>query len=278
MQFGVHAALWMRTWHDDVAPYLDTAARLGFDSAELSLLAADPEAAKRLRARARELGLALTCTTGLAPGQDVTSDDPDVRAAGVAALRLALRQTHALGAELLSGVIYAPWGVRLAERRSERWARAAEALAATAEEADDLGVTLGIEAINRYETDLVNTAEQAASLAEAVDHPRVGVLLDTYHLNIEEKDVRAALRRVGPRLVHLHVVENDRGVPGSGHVPWDDVRAGLRDIGYDRSVTLEMFVQAGLDVSPDLSVWRAIEDHPTEAARAGLAFVRELLR
>jgi D-psicose/D-tagatose/L-ribulose 3-epimerase len=278
MKFGVHAALWMRTWQDDVAPYLETAARLGFDGVELSLLAAEPGAARRLRQRARDLGLTLTCTTGLTPGQDVTSDDGHVREAGVLALRSAVRQAHELGSKLLSGVIYASWGVRRADRRAERWARATEALRSVVDEADALDVTLGVEAINRYETDLINTADQAMALAEAVDHPRVGVLLDTYHLNIEEKDLAGALRRAGSRLVHLHVVENDRGVPGSGHVPWDDVRAGLRDIGYDRFATLEMFVQAGLDVSPDLSIWRAIEPDPTAAARAGLAFLQERLR
>jgi D-psicose/D-tagatose/L-ribulose 3-epimerase len=277
MRFGVHAALWMRTWQDDVAPYLETAARLGFDGVELSLLAAEHGAARRLRQRARDLGLTLTCTTGLTPDQDVTSDDGHVRGAGVLALRSAVRQAHELGSKLLSGVIYASWGVRRADRRAERWARATEALRSVVDEADALDVTLGVEAINRYETDLINTADQAMALAEAVDHPRVGVLLDTYHLNIEEKDLAGALRRAGSRLVHLHVVENDRGVPGSGHVPWDDVRAGLRDIGYDRFATLEMFVQAGLDVSPDLSIWRAIEPDPTAAARAGLAFLQERL-
>jgi D-psicose/D-tagatose/L-ribulose 3-epimerase len=278
MNFGVHAALWMRTWQDDVVPYLDRAAGLGFDSVEVSLLGTDPGTARRLRERARELGLVLTCTTGLAPQQDVTSDDPAVRAAGVAALRDALQVTHELGAELLCGVIFAPWGVRRGDRRAERWARAAAALAGVAGTADELGVTLGIEAINRYETDLVNTAAQAVALSEAVDHPRVGVLLDTYHLNVEEKRIGDALRLAGSRLVHLHVVENDRGVPGSGHIPWDDVVAALRDIGYDRGATLEMFVQADLDVSADLTVWRPIEDDPDEAAQAGLAFLRERLR
>jgi D-psicose/D-tagatose/L-ribulose 3-epimerase len=278
MNFGVHAALWMRTWGDDVAPYLETAARLGFDAVELSLLGTDAGTARRLRERSRELGLALTCTTGLAPAQDVTSDDPAVRAAGVAALRRALQVTHDLGAELLCGVVYAPWGVRRGDRRGERWARAVDALAAVAGDAASLGVTLGIEAINRYETDLVNTAAQAVALAVAVDHPRVGVLLDTYHLNVEEKRVGDAIRLAGARLVHLHVVENDRGVPGSGHIPWDDVVAALRDIGYDRGATLEMFVQADLDVSADLTVWRPIEADPDEAARAGLAFLRERFR
>jgi len=275
MKFAVHAALWMRDWSEDVAPWLDEAARIGFDGVQLSLLGMDDATTERLRRRAAELSLELTCTTGLAPHQDVTSDDRSVRAAGVEALRRALRSVHALGATQLAGVIYAPWGVRRMEARRDRWERAVEALRTVAPEAADLGVGLGIEAINRYETDLVTTAEQARSMALDVAHPSVGVLLDTYHLNIEEKDVAGALAATGRHLHHLHVVENDRGVPGSGHVPWDDVVAGVRAAGFDGWATLEMFVLADEAVSPDLAIWRPIEPDPSEAARRGLAFLRE---
>ena len=275
MKFAVHAALWMRDWSEDVAPWLDEAARIGFDGVQLSLLGMDDATTDRLRRRAAELSLELTCTTGLAPHEDVTSDDGSVRAAGLEALRRALRSVHALGATQLAGVIYAPWGVRRMEARAERWARAVEALRTVAPEAADLGIGLGIEAINRYETDLVTTAAQATRMALDVAHPSVGVLLDTYHLNIEEKDVAGALEATGRHLQHLHVVENDRGVPGSGHVPWDDVVTGVRAAGFDGWATLEMFVLADEAVSPDLAIWRPIEPDPSEAARRGLAFLRE---
>ncbi|CAN5682108.1 sugar phosphate isomerase/epimerase [soil metagenome] len=275
MKFAVHAALWMREWDEDVAPLLDAAARIGFDGVELSLLGMDDATTSRLRSRASELGLEITCTTGLAPHQDVTSDDATVRASGTAALRRALHTVQALGAKQLSGVVYAPWGVRRMTERSARWGRAVEALAGVAPLAAELGITLGVEAINRYETDLVTTAADATRMAAEVDHPHVGVLLDTYHMNIEEKDVAEALRVTGDRLVHLHVVENDRGVPGSGHVPWDAVVEGVRAVGYDGWATLEMFVLANQSVSPDLAIWRDIEDDPTDAAHRGLAFLRE---
>ncbi len=275
MRFAVHAALWMRDWSEDVAPWLDEAARIGFDGVQLSLLGMDGATTRRLRQRAEELSLELTCTTGLGPDQDVTSDDAAVRAVGVEALRNGLRTVHALGASQLAGVIYAPWGVRRQQARETRWARAVEALRAVAPDAAEMGVALGIEAINRYETDLVTTAEQATRMANDVDHPNAGVLLDTYHLNIEEKDVASALRETGSQLLHLHVVENDRGVPGSGHVPWDDVVTGVRAAGYDGWATLEMFVTAGESVSPDLTIWRPIEPNPSDAARRGLAFLRE---
>jgi D-psicose/D-tagatose/L-ribulose 3-epimerase len=275
MKCGVHIALWMSSWSEDVGPHLERAAGLGFDGAELSLLGMDHATVARLAERAGRLGLELTCTTGLAPQQDVSSADPEVRRTGITALEQAVRTVHALGSELLSGVIYAPWAQRLQRDREGRWGRSVDALAQVAPLAADLGVRLGIEAINRYETDLVTTAELAARMARDVGHPVVGVLLDTYHMNIEEKDVGAAIRAAGEHLFHLHVVENDRGVPGSGHVPWHEVTAALAAIGYDGWATLEMFVLSDREVSPDLTVWRPIEPDPDEAARAGLAFLRE---
>ncbi len=264
----------MRDWAEDVAPHLEEAARLGFDGVELSLLGMDDATTSRLRAQAASLGIELTCTTGLAPHQDLTSDDADVRAAGVEALQHALRTADALGARQLSGVVYAPWGQRRMEGRDVRWRRAVSGITAAAALAAELGITIGIEAINRYETDLVTTAADATRMAADVDHPNVGVLLDTYHMNIEEKDVAAAMGAAGARLVHLHVVENDRGVPGSGHVPWDAVVEGVRATGYGGWATLEMFVQADRRVSPDLAIWRDIEADPSDAARRGLAFLR----
>jgi D-psicose/D-tagatose/L-ribulose 3-epimerase len=277
MKFGVHIALWMKAWEDDVVPYIERAASLDFDGVELSLLGMTEANVARLRATLEHLSLHVTCTTGLSPDTDVTSDDPVVRQAGLDYLAWAIRVTADLGSPLLTGVLYAPWGKRVAERRATRWDRAVTALKHVAPLAADRGVTLGIEAINRYETDLVNTAAQAVGMAEDVDEPNVGVLLDTYHMSIEEKDVSRALHDSRHKLVHLHCAENDRGAPGTGQLAWEAITDTLKTMRYDRWVTLEMFVQADVRVSPDLGVWRAIEPEPTAAARDGLAFLKERL-
>lgn len=276
MRLGVHAALWMTSWQEDVVPHLHTAAILGFDSVEVSLLGSDPGQLRRIPDEAAVLGLELTCTTGLAEGADPTSADPAEQRAGDRALAEAITTTAALGASLLSGVIYAPWGVRRQERRKERLELAASALERAGSLAADHGIALGIEAINRYETDLVNTAAQATALADAVDLPNVGVLLDAYHMNIEERDVAAAIRACGQHLVHLHVASNERGAPRARTPWWNALFGALDTIGYGGRATLEMFVQPGEAVSPDLSVWRTIEPDPTAAARDGLEFLREV--
>jgi len=277
MKFGVHIALWMKTWNDDIIPYLDEAARLGFEGAELSLLGMTDTNITHIRRVLHDLRLDVTCTTGLSEAHDITSADPAIRRAGVQYLESAIRTAEALGSPLLSGVIYAPWGKRTMAHRTERWERSVKALKQIAPLAAAHGVTLGIEAVNRFETDLVNTAAQASGMADAIGEPNVGVLLDTYHMNIEEKNLGEALRKGRHTLVHLHAVENDRGAPGSGHVPWEEVATALREIRYDGWVTLEMFIQANQPVSPDLAIWRTIEDDPTDAAARGLSFLREAL-
>ena len=275
MKFGIHSGLWMARWTDDIVPILGTVADLGFDGVEVSLLGMTHEKAAALGRLARDHGLEVTCSDGLSREADITSPDAEVRAAGVEYLRWAIRTTAAMGSRGLAGVVYAPWGVFDPAHRTERSARAAEAFATLDADLERHDVTLGIEAINRFETDLVNTAVDAVALADASGSSRVGVLLDTFHMNIEEKDVAAAIVSARDRLVHFHVSDNDRGVPGSGHVPWADVGRGLAAIGYDRWIVAEMFVVAGHPASADLNIWRDIEPDAHEAAGRTLQFMQE---
>ncbi|MEP3276743.1 MAG: sugar phosphate isomerase/epimerase, partial [Stappiaceae bacterium] len=201
--------------------------------------------------------------------------DPEARAAGIEYLRWAIATTAKTGSRGLAGVVYAPWGVFDPSNKPARAARSAEAFAAVSADLERHDVTLGIEAINRFETDLVNTAAEATAMARASGSDRVGVLLDTFHLNIEEKDIKAAITNTGDKLVHFHVSDNDRGVPGSGHVPWDEVTRGLGDIQYRGWIVTEIFVIAGNPASTDLNIWRDIEPEATDAAARSLAFMRK---
>lgn len=275
MKFGVHAGLWMARWTDDIAPILKTVADLGFDGVEISLLGMDDDRAAALGKLIRDHGLGVTCSDGLSRAADITSEDAEVRQVGLAHLRWAVRTVAKLGGSGLAGVVYAPWGVFDPARKAARATRSAEMLAQIDADLAAHGVTLGLEAINRFETDLVNTAAEAVALARATGSSRIGALLDTFHLNIEEKNIRGAIAGAGDRLVHVHVSDNDRGVPGSGHVPWAEVRAGLTDAGYRGWIVAEMFVVPGNPASADLNIWRAIEPDATGAARAALDFMRK---
>ncbi len=275
MKYGVHAGLWMARWTDDIAPTLGVVADLGFDGVEISLLGMTDEKADALRGLIRDHGLEVTCSDGLSKAADISSDDPDLRAAGLAYLQWAVGTVARLGGGGLAGVVYAPWGVFDAAHKTERRQRSAEVLGQLDSLLGETGVTLGLEALNRFETDMVNTVEEATSLAKATGSKRIGVLLDTFHLNIEEKNMRAAIAGAAEHLVHFHVSDNDRGIPGSGHLPWDEVKAGLEDIRYRGWIVTEMFVIANNPTSADLNIWRNIEPDATGAARAALHFMRQ---
>jgi len=140
--------------------------------------------------------------------------------------------------------------------------------------ASEYGISLGIEALNRYETYLNNTAEQLAEMIDRIDEPNVFAHLDSYHMNIEEKGFRAPIELLGDRLAYVHLSESDRGTPGTGNVNWDDLFAGLQTIGYDGRLTMESFVAVNEAIIGATAIWRPVVGDPDELIRDGLAFLR----
>ena len=275
MKFGIHAGLWMDRWTQDPAPLFDRAAALGFDAVELSLLGIGPEQAARLRQAAADAGVALSCSTGLGPEADPASADPEVRPHARETLARAIETVAALGSSRLAGVVAAPWGQFDPAHKSDRAKRSGETLGQMQAHLAQHGVTLGIEALNRFESDLTSTAAEACAIARAAGAANVGVLLDSFHMNIEEKDPPAALRAAGDTLVHYHVSDNDRGVPGSGRYDFAADARALKDIGYQGWIVAEMFVRAGRPTSADLNIWRDIEPDADQAAAQALAHMKE---
>jgi D-psicose/D-tagatose/L-ribulose 3-epimerase len=138
-------------------------------------------------------------------------------------------------------------------------------------------VRLGVEPLNRFETSFINTAEQVMEVVERVDSPALGVLLDTFHMNIEEKDQAAAIRLVGDRLVHVHACGNDRGAPGADHIAWDAIAAALRETGYDGAIVIESFTPANRTIARAAAIWRPLAESQDALATEGLAFLGGLL-
>lgn len=182
-----------------------------------------------------ELGLGATTCAVMPPSRDLVVEDPGVVAATQAYLRECVRMAARVGAAVVGGPIYAPVGRTWLLDRDERRAtigRLVEALKPSAEDAAAHGVVLGLEPLNRYETSLINTVEQALEVVEAVGSPGCGVQVDTFHMNIEEKDMAAAIRAAGHRLAHVQVCGNDRGAPGNDHIDWPVIADALADAGY----------------------------------------------
>jgi D-psicose/D-tagatose/L-ribulose 3-epimerase len=214
----------------------------------------------------------------LLDGLSLISDDADLRRKTQAHLRDVVKAAAEAGATVVAGPLYCPVGYLPGRRRTpDEWKRAVEGHQALGDTLDRHGVTLAIEPLNRFETFFLNTAADAVALAREIGQPRIGILFDTFHANIEEKDIGAAFRALGSGLRHVHTCENDRGIPGTGHVEWTGVFRALRDIGYDGWLTIESFGFALPNLSAAAAIWRDIERTPESIASEGVKFLRSQL-
>ncbi len=278
MKLGIHAYAWTNHWENSQLPLIDRAASLDLDLFEVPLMALDDVDPTAIRERAREAGLGLVTSTALSHGYDIVAADQATREAGVVHLMRCVDATAAMGADLLSGVIYVEIGKRPNERPGEEdWKRCADGLRRVGEYAQTQGVRLGLEPVNRYESCMLNTSAQALALIERIGLPNIGIHLDTYHMNIEEKNWGDAVRLAGTRLVHLHLCENDRGIPGTGLVRWDDLFGALRDIGYRGYGALESFFSVSDDMRAATCIWRDLAPDGDTLVREGLRFLRSMM-
>lgn len=276
MKFGVNTYIWSADFtpaHLDLLPRLKTA---GFDGVEIPIFRPAQFEAAAIRRGADAAGLERTAVASLLPELSLISDDRDVRHRTVEHISSAIKAAAELGSRLFAGPLYAPVGYLPGRRRTEEeWKRAVEGYQQIGETLDAYDVVLGIEPLNRFETFFLNTAADGAALCDAVNHPRIGLLFDTFHANIEEKHPGAAIRAAGRHIKHVHTCENDRGTPGSGHVPWTEVFAALREIGYDAWLTIESFGFALGDLSAAAAIWRDIEPAgPESIAFDGVKFLK----
>lgn len=279
---GANTWIWVSPPTDErLAALAPRLAGWGFDVVELPIEDLgdwNPETTATLLG---ELGLGATTCAAMSPERDLTSSDPQVVARTQDYLRGCIDAAATVGARVLGGPMYAPVGdtPRLdADGRRNAVAAVVEGLKPVAAYAGERGVTLGVEALNRYETSLFNTVAQLLEVVDAVGSPACGIMLDTYHMNIEERGVPNAIRAAGEHVVHVQVSGNDRGTPGNGdHLDWDGIVAALRDISYDGPICIESFTSENQTIATAASIWRPLA--PTQDALAvdGLAFLRGVL-
>ena len=279
VKLGMNMLLWSADVSDASYDALfERLAGIGFDGVEVPIFDREVDKYARLGERLDRLGLEPIGVAARGPGESPIADDPAERANAVAATRANLDSAAALGAQVLCGPIGAPLGVFSgAAPTAEERTRAVDYLREVAPHAHERGVTIALEYLNRFEMYLTNTAADLAALVREVDHPRVRMMYDTFHANIEEKDVREALRSCADVLVHVHASENDRGTPGRGQVDWDATFEGLREIGYDGWISIEAFGDALPDLAAATKIWRRTFESEEQLARDGLAFLRSRL-
>lgn len=276
IRFGMHSSLWTDNWTREAAELLvPEAKKYGLDLIEVALLTPDAIDVDHTRALFKEHGMAPSGSLCLPMA--VTA--PHHPKAAEAFLMKALDVGHAIGCEFLGGVTYSTLGwTSGSPPTKEEYANIVKALKPVARRAAEYGMTIGLEPCNRYETHLLNTAEQSLRLIEQIGEPNLTIHLDTYHMNIEEKGLREGFRTAGKATTYVHLSESHRGVPGTGSVDWDGTFAELKAIGFDGDLVMESFVTLPPEIAAALSVWRPVAKDRYEVLDRGVPFLKDLAR
>lgn len=268
-KLGIFMNFWEKNWNADYYKYIKKASALGFDVLEFQaqpLLNIPDEELKNIKKVADDCGIELTYSLGLNNRYDISSDDPYVRMAGIQYLTDILKKVAVQDGKIISGVSYAAWGVP--EGTVDKRARTEYSIASMkklAPVADSLGIQYAVEVVNRFEGVVLNTAREAVDYVKAVDCPNVGILLDTYHMNIEEPSIKDAIHTAADHLIGFHIGENNRTAPGRGHLDWDEIFGALREVDYRGRIVAELFVKAGGEVGRDIYVWKDLITEEGEA-------------
>lgn len=283
---GIYYAYWTHNWAADFVPFVARAKKLGFDVLEVnSGTVADmsPAERKRLNEAAARHGVELTACIGLPAKYDPASPNRATRERGIAFLRKQARALAATGIHEIGGIVYGYWPGTLPAGETDKrpyWDRSVKSMREVMKTAEDCGVIFHMEVVNRFEQYMMNTAAEAVRYVRQVGSPNCRVLLDTFHMNIEEDSFRGAIQTAGKHLGHVHIGETNRRAPGRGKMAWAEIFRALKEIKYQGSVVMEPFLMPGGEVGRDIKVFRDLRDGLSldkEAARA-CAFVKRALR
>ena len=285
-KIGIYYAYWTHDWDTDFHPFVDKVADLGFDVLEVNagtIAKITSRERENLRNHAADKNLILTYCIGLPPKYDIASEDRLVREDGITYLKKIARAIGEMGGGKLGGIIYGSWPATMQAGETDKrpyFERSVVSMKEAINVAEDNLVLFNMEVVNRFEQFLLNTCEEAINYIEAIGSQNAKVMLDTFHMNIEEDFIGEAILKAGDQLGHLHIGENNRMPPGYGHIPWTEVGAALRKIGYQDSVVMEPFLMPGGEVGRDIKVFRdlSVGLDLDEEARKALLFMRGVLK
>jgi D-psicose/D-tagatose/L-ribulose 3-epimerase len=276
IRFGMHSSLWTADWTPPAAEIaVAEAAKYGLAVIEIALLTPETVDVEHSRALFKQYGVAPSGSLCLP--MEITA--PHHPREAEAFLLKALDVAHALGCEFLGGVTYSTLGWRSGEPPTTlEYSNIVKALKPVARRAAEYRMTIGLEPCNRYETHLLNTAEQSLRLMTAIDEPNLTIHLDTYHMNIEEKGLTDGFRTAGKSTSYVHLSESHRGVPGTGSVDWEAAFGALKEIGFSGDLVMESFVTLPPEIAAALSVWRPVAKDRYAVLDRGVPYLRDLAR
>ncbi len=281
MNFGINTFLFTSPFTNESVSWFPQFKEWGFDSVEIAL--EDPANIDPQFIRQELDKNNLTCTSicaAMGPGRDLRGSREDQECA-LSYLTTLLEVMPILGAKMLIGPLYSSVGragQETAEDYKEQWQTAATHLRALGAKAETAGLKLAIEPLNRFETDFINTTAQAISKVNTINSPAVGIHLDTFHMNIEEKSLPEAIRQCGNLLWHFHACGSDRGTPGNDHTDWKGIVEALNSIQYQKDIVIESFTTDVKAIAKAAAIWREIEKSKEEIASAGVTFLKGIFK
>jgi len=282
MRFGINTLLYAGTFTEENFNIFKKFKEIGFDGVEIALEKKGDINYERALNELKENDLECSSICGLfGPNRDIRGPNKEYIAGGMSYMRDCIDACINLECNLLVGPVYSAVGranLESEEAKKEQWKTAVKNLKEICKYAEDKGVFIALEPLNRFETDFINTCTQAINLIRDVDSNMLKIHLDTFHMNIEEKSSKQAILDAGDLLYHFHASENDRGAPGTGQVHWNKVASALKDIGYNRYIVIESFTPDVKVIAKAASIWRQTEKNGYVLAEKGLKFLRELFR
>jgi len=280
MKIGVNTWVWVSPFTTQQFDLMYKIKDMGFDVIEIAV--DDPALIDlpKFKSMLAETGLTTTICGAFGPSRDISNEDEAIRKIGRDYIVECIRMAEFLDSRVFAGPVYSAVGkTRLisADQKKREWDLCVGNLREIGSIANDCGVTVGVEPLNRFETDMINLVDQAVDLIHDTGSSAYKIHIDTFHGNIEEKSIPDTIRKLGKgKLCHLHACENDRGVPGTGHMDWLGLRDALREVEYDGAVVIESFTPGGKEIAKAASIWRPLAPSQDILASEGAAFLRKL--
>jgi len=272
MKYGMHLFTYVSHIDESVLEVLPRLKEMGYDGCEIPLVAGQLDLidTRKIRDALKQLEMKCVTGTGISDEMSTISDDPEIRARGIDHMKYCIDLAARIDAPLLAGALYAPFGIQNKTKRNEaQWAHSVRSLREMARYAALKGITLGLEPLNRYEHFFINTVEEALLLIKDINEPNVKLHIDTYHMNLCR-----SITQAGNSICHVHCSENDRGIPGTGHIDWDGVFRGLLKIDYQGWLVIESFFEPIPEISAFTPIWRKLAPDADTLAERGLEFIK----
>ncbi|MGP1507337.1 MAG: D-psicose 3-epimerase [Sphaerochaeta sp.] len=283
-KIGIYYAFWTNDWDVDFIQFIPKVKKLGFDILEINggtIVSWTEFARQNLVNQARSEGIELSYGLGNTIDHDVSSPDEKVRECGVRFMTEMIKSIGRMGGGVIQGSTYCAWPNKLPKGESKQHYidQSLKSMKELATVAEDNNVILNCEVLNRFEQFILNTCAEAVPFVKEINSPNIGILLDTFHMNIEEESLSSAILKAGPYLKGLHCGETDRKPVGMGRVPWIEIRRALDQIGFDGPIIEEPFVMPGGQVGQDISVWRNVIENPNldDLAAQSAQYMRRVL-